>query len=337
MSSPRSLVVLLLTILAAPAALADVVQLANGDRLSGTLKSIDGNNVVVDTEYAGRIVVDRTAVTSVETDAEFNVVLDGETIRGGRLTRAASGEQSLATASGVRELGFGAIRAASLDTPTTSAKDRWSTTITYGLNVSTGNSDTQAHALRARTLLRRGDLRHTLNVEADRMTDDGAVTKDQQRIGYQLDWFFRPDWYSYGTGEYFKDDLKEVDYRLTLGAGLGHQFWDNSLGGLSAEAGLTQVVEKIGGEQEINPAARIGADYNRFFLGQRLEFFHENELLVLGDLDRGQILDTSTGLRFRLSDTWTADLRVDLTHETEPADDQETTDITYIIGVGFNW
>jgi putative salt-induced outer membrane protein YdiY len=333
----RATTILVLLALAAAPAAADVVELANGDRLSGTVRSIDGSAAVIATGYAGVVVVDREAVAAVETDGVLNVATEAGDFDDVRLVRAASGEQAVDAPDGIREIGFGNLRAASVRTPTVQADDRWEAQVTYGLNISTGNSDTQAHSLRANTRLRREDLRHTLGADVDRKTDDGTVTKDQQRIGYQLDWFFRDDWYAYGTGEYFKDDLKEVDYRVTLGAGAGHQFWDDSLGALSAEAGVSEVIEEIGGEQETNPAARFGVDYNRFLVGRRLELFHENELLVLADLDRGQILDTSTGLRVRMSERWTADFRVDLTHETEPADDQEETDVTYIIGVGMSW
>jgi len=80
----------------------------------------------------------------------------------------------------------------------------------------------------------------------------------------------------------------------------------------------------------------VGLDYNRFFFGQALELFHKDELLVLADLDRGQILNTSTGVRFAVSGRWKADARIDLVYETEPAAGNEKADLTYILGLGYS-
>ena len=59
-------------------------------------------------------------------------------------------------------------------------------------------------------------------------------------------------------------------------------------------------------------------------------------MLVLADADRGQILTTSTGVRFAISGRWKADARIDLVYETEPAAGNEEADVTYIIGVGYS-
>jgi len=334
--SLQTLLILALGSVVLPAA-ADTVHLANGDRLTGTVRSIDGSAVVVNTDWAGTVVVDREAVRAVESEQPFNLSVDGETVRGARLALADSGEQLVIDESGQRETGFGLVERASIDVLRSRPEDEWATNITYGLNISTGNSETLSHALRAKSTLRREKARHNGRFEVDRETDDGTVTKDQLRLGYQLDWFFRDDWYSYGSGEYFKDDLKDVDYRFTVGAGVGHQFWENSLGGLDAEVGASAVIEEIGGEQEENPALRLALDYNRFLIGRQLELFHNSEVLALTDFDRGQIFNASTGLRLAMSKMWSADLRVDVSHETEPADDQKKTDVTYILGVGFDF
>ena len=93
---------------------------------------------------------------------------------------------------------------------------------------------------------------------------------------------------------------------------------------------------EIGGRQEENPALRIALDYNRYFRGGDIELFHSDELLTLTDFDRGQILTTTTGVRFTLSERWKADARIDLIYETEPAPGNEEADVTYILGIGYS-
>lgn len=316
---------------------ADVVQLANGDRVSGTLVAVDGGTVVIESPWGGVLRIDREAVRSIESEEPLGVELDDGGEAELLLVETEAGEQGVRTADGqVEEVGIGALSLVYRDAPPVRIADEFRLNATYGLNITSGNADTQTHSVRGNMGFRRGKQRHTTKAELDRKIDEGDVTKDQYRLGHQMDWFFRDDWYSYGTTEYFSDAIKEVDYRFTLGAGAGHQFWDNSLGAFSMEGGASFVLEEIGGEQEENPAVRVALKYNRFFMGKTLELFHSDELLALTDFDRGQILNTSTGLRFAINGRWKADARVDLVYETEPAAGNEKADVTYILGIGYS-
>ncbi|MEE4300453.1 MAG: DUF481 domain-containing protein [Pseudomonadales bacterium] len=318
-------------------ACADVVHLANGDRVSGALVSLDGSAAVIDTEWGGTLRVTREAVRSIDTEEALGIELEGGVNTEAMLVEAESGEQAIVDAAGeVEEIGLGALGLVYRETPRIRIVDGFRLDATYGLNVTTGNADTQTHSVRADMGFRRGKQRHRTRAELDRKIDEGDVTKDQYRLGHQLDLFFQADWYGYGSAEYFSDAIKEVDYRFTAGAGVGHQFWDDSLGALSAETGASLVVEEIGGDQVENPALRLALTYNRFFLGKTLELFHSDEALVLTDFDRGQILNTSTGVRFKINGRWKADARVDLIYETEPAPGNEKADVTYILGVGYS-
>lgn len=326
----------MLFLLCSSPALADVVQLANGDRVSGRVEALDGSSLVVESAWGGRLVIDRAQIRSIETDEALGVEMEGEATEV-TLVETDSGEQGIVGPDGeVEEVGIGALGLAYREAPPETFADEFKLNASYGLNITSGNADTQTHSVRGDMLMRFDVQRHTTVLEVDRKIDDGDVTKDQYRLGHQLDWFLRDDWYAYASGEYFSDAIKEVDYRFTIGAGAGHQFWDNSLGALSAEAGLSMVIEDIGGASEQNPALRVALDYNRYFRGGELELFHKDELLTLTDFDRGQILTTTTGLRFTLSERWKADARIDLIYETEPAAGNEKADVTYILGIGYS-
>ncbi len=331
-----SLAIVLIVALIAPAH-ADVVLLKSGDRVSGSVESIDASTLRIKTEWGGVLLIKRDAIASIDTEREINLSLpDGERTTA-RLQSDDEGRQVVVDDAGERPLDVAAIRQASVNALTGRPTDRWESRLTYGLNISDGNSDTESHALRAHSLLRRGKFRHVANADVDLKKDDGNTTRELYRVGYQLDWFFQDDWYAFGSSEYFQDELREVDYRITLGVGVGYQFWDTSLGALSVESGISEVIEKVGGESDNNRAFRLSADYNRFFMGKRLELFHRNEMLVLAERDRGELLQTSTGVRYALNSFLSTNLRLDFDHETEPAPGRKKSDVTYIIGIGFTW
>lgn len=318
---------------------ADVVWLKSGDRVSGKVESLDGTTLRIETDWGGALKIDRDAIASIRTDDDLNLMLyDGERVQGRFESDHEEQEQQLlAAGEEPRTLTLRSVRYASVDREVERMGDRWHSRLTYGLNIATGNTETQSHSLRTSTTVRRGPWRHQGNADLDLEKNSGSTTREQYRVGYQLDWFFREDWFAFGSSEYFQDKLRDVDYRITLGGGLGYQFWDNSLGALSVEGGLSEVIEKVDGESDNNRALRLGADYNRYFMGERLELFHGSELLVLAQRDRGEILKTSTGVRYALNSFLSTNLRIDFDHETEPAPGRRKSDLVYVIGVGFTW
>jgi hypothetical protein len=56
-------------------------------------------------------------------------------------------------------------------------------------------------------------------------------------------------------------------------------------------------------------------------------------LFIYSDPDN-TVYNGSLGMRFKLNAMLSADFRIDVAHETEPSDDLEKTDVTYVIGVG---
>ena len=66
---------------------ADVLHLSNGDRLTGKVDSISGQHVVLETEFAGRVVVDVAAIVTIETDETFDIKLNDGSELEGKLVR----------------------------------------------------------------------------------------------------------------------------------------------------------------------------------------------------------------------------------------------------------
>ena len=159
-------------------------------------------------------------------------------------------------------------------------------------------------------------------------------TKDLVDLDYGYKRFISEKWFASGNAEYFQDKIKDIDQRITLGAGMGYQFWDNSLGSFSTDLGVSMVREELVDDDETNPAIRWGLDYRRLLMGERLEVFHKQAVLFIPDSDRGEVLSGSTGARYALNEWLNATARVDVIHETEPQPGNSKTDVTYSVGIG---
>ena len=178
---------------------------------------------------------------------------------------------------------------------------------------------------------------HLVTALLAREEGEGLLTRDQLDIDYGYKRFLTERWYGAGNAEYFQDTLKDIDSRITLGVGAGVQFIDNSLQNLSSDIGISAVREDIGGDSDVEPALRLGVDYQRFVLAKTIELFHRQSILqLLGD-EKNQVFSSSTGIRYAYNERIDTNFRIDLAYESDPPPGNERTDTTYSLGVGIKF
>lgn len=314
---------------------ADVVHFVNGDRVSGTVHSVSGGKVVLDTQHAGRILIALAGVSAIEAETGFDLRLrDGTAVRGSfRIEESGEGVVVSDTADLVFPLKQ--VYSAGQNRLLVPSFTRdWASRIDLSIAISQGNTDTASYNTLMETVLQHERSTHRASLLVSKEEADDVRTKDQLDVDYGYRRFISERWFAAGNAEYFVDELKEIDYRVTAGLGMGFQFWDNSFGAFATELGASAVVEALDGERERNPAVRWAVDYNRFLWSTRLELFNRSSLLIIPESDRGEVFQMTTGLRMAVNSWLDMALRVDLRHETEPAEAADKTDTTYSLGVG---
>jgi len=316
---------------------ADTLYLKNGDRITGTLNSIARGELVFDTEYAGSLRIEMSAVLGLDTEKPYDVNLESETLLSGKLAFVDN------TLSVVSDTGSTTIEASAVTRLSenllvrTAFEPEWSSRVDVNASLSTGNTDSLVFGIAASSTLKKEFSEHLVSLKWDREENNSVTIKDQRDLDYGYKRFLSEQWYLSGNAEYFSDPLKDVDGRITVGAGAGYQFWDNSLGALSADLGASAVYEDLGAETQTNPAVRWALSYKRFLSGKRMEAFHNHQILKILGSGRGAVLSAETGLRYALNAHLDASVQIDLDHETDPAPGQKKSDLTYKIGVGYKF
>ena len=329
----KYLVLITTALLLSVGAAADVVLLKNGDRLSGTVDSVAGGNVLLVTEYAGSVAIAIDAIAEMTTDSAFDVTIGDQKVNGqfamvdGSQALVADGQSQSVALTDVSRAGQNNLTLVSLG-------NEWASRADLAAQVSNGNTDSQNYSILAESSLKQDTVEHLLTLLVQNEESEGVTIKEQLDLDYLYKRLVSEKWYASGNFEYFEDPIKEVDSRITLGAGMGYQFWDDSFGAFSSDLGISYVREDIGGETENNPALRWGLNYKRFFMDKRMEAFHRQSVLYIPDSGRGEVIESSTGLRYALNAKVDAVARVDLNHETDPAPGNSKTDVTYNVGVG---
>ena len=317
-------------------ALADTLIMKNGDRITGRLDSISAGKAVFETQYAGRIIVSLEQVSSMVTDDAYTVRLNDQSLSGAFFS--ASEGQALLTRDGNERLALSDIRSASQSrTQFTPFSLDWGVRLDLALSLDDGNSSTEASNVLLEADFQDELNAHLLTVLLAREEGEGLLTKDQLDVDYGYRRFISQRWYGAANAEYFQDTLKDIDLRITLGAGMGIQVIDNSLENLATDLSLSAVQEDIGGDTSTKPALRWGLDYQRFLFAKTVEVFHRQSILQLLSDENGQVFSSSTGIRYAFSERIDTNFRIDLAYESDPPPGNEKTDTTYSLGVGLKF
>jgi putative salt-induced outer membrane protein YdiY len=315
---------------------ADVVVLTNGDRLTGTVDSISGGHVLLSTDYAGHVPIKLDAIAELTTEASFNVRTEQGRVVGKFM--ATDGAQTVVSEDISTDVALASVKTAGQDKLALATfAPEWTTRADLAAKISNGNTDTEQFTTLFETKLKQETVEHSLSLLITSEVAEEEKTKDEFDLDYGYKRFISEKWYASGNGEYYEDPLKDVDSRITVGAGLGYQFWDDSFGSFSTDLGLSYVREDLAGETENNPAVRWGLEYKRYLLSKKLEGFHKQSVLFIPDSDRGEVIESSTGLRYALNSRIDATARVDVDHETKPAPGNSKTDVTYNLGIGIRF
>lgn len=315
---------------------ADTVWLKNGDRLTGTIKLYDGNRLVLETEYAGTIVLKWAKVATLETEQELLVKRDDVTGEKAQSLRAGeSGTVVLVNGEAPKEIPLSAI--SQILKPKPIIEDfSWKGNIGVSLDYKRADSDKDEYAVDLRTKARHGLWRHNGYADYNRELKNDVVTTDNWSAEYALDYFFAHRLFWQNRFDYKRDRIENLERQRSLGTGPGYQFWDTELGAFSVAGLLNRSDYRYdnGGRDQFY-AMSIKWDYNRYLLGQTLELFTVGEvgkpLSGAADYD----LNAEAGLRYKVTD-W-ASLNLKAKKEKVSGADGNLDETRYSIGFGVGW
>jgi putative salt-induced outer membrane protein YdiY len=213
-------------------ALADIIVLSNGDRITGKVLEFSGGRLRFHTEYAGELRIDWKDIRSVETEDLFFVqVKEGPVIRA--RIRMAGEEMWLEDEEGASHpmaqenvLGF-----------YSHSPKHWTMQYDLGYQQAKGNatiSDLRT-SLKLKVKRQRDDL--LLATSYARGKTDGEVSADRWDIQSKYNRLLNSK--LYGTTIFLleRDRLRDIDRRWQVGPGVGYRFYDTGILFLSTDIG----------------------------------------------------------------------------------------------------
>lgn len=188
----------------------------------------------------------------------------------------------------------------------TAADGEWDSTVAVGVNITSGNSETLA-ANGSVAAEKAGDVHEIrLGVEANygEATVDLVTDKTTENSKAQASYKYKLNGtYLYSDNSLFHDEIAAIDYRLVVGAGVGHRVIKTAAAKLGLELGVAHVREKLAdGSNDNNISARAAARHDQN-LSEHAKFWLAAEYLAKVDDSDDYLLNAEAGVEADLNST----------------------------------
>jgi len=315
-------------------AAADVVVMQNGDRITGEVNRIWGNDLSIEADYTDEFVIELDKVSYIESDREFDLTLDdGREVTARLPGAAADGKQTVVYDGETRTVNVTELeQVVEVD----DAFD-WESHIDWNSTVTQGNTDSTIARLAGDATIETGDHRHvaTLLIADEELA--GVTSKDQDYVTYNYNWLFSDKWFLGAGASYETDPIKLLDRRTIIGAGIGRDIWNFHDRTMNFELGLGSLDETLAGIDETSSIAYWRFRFEYDFSGTDLEVFHNHQVNSYLSGRDNLFAKSSTGLRYEITDLFYLTMSLNVDYEREPPPGTESEDTTFVVGAGFEF
>ncbi len=245
----------------------DWIQLSSGEWLKGTLKTLYDSKLTFDSDKLGLLELDWEDVRQVFGHRPFSASFEGATVVDGQLRIS---ETTVFITMGEETQQFDRNDLLSIAQEVSKEIDYWSGKLNLGLSFASGNTDQTQYSAIASLNRQTSSTRFVNTYLANYTKTDGENTINNHRFNTYFDvfrtrrYFLRPVF-----GEYYRDTIKNIAHRATVGTGLGYHIidtpktkWDVS-GGPAYQYTQFNSVEAGQDDSESTPVLMAGTEFNR--------------------------------------------------------------------------
>ena len=319
---------------------ADEVVLKNGSHLIGEVLKKDGSSLEFKTPFAGTLKIKWTNIIEVKMDKPIQLMLQDESLL---MADALKKKEDTIEVSNKNENQVQIIKQSEMAYIN---PDPWRIgegyKITGGINVALksqhGNTDKDEFDLDGAITFRRKHDRLKFRGEYENDKSNNSKTALNWLFLGKYDYFITDKTYFGGSALFEHDRFADLDLRETYGLHLGHQYFESKAINLSVEAGLAQVYEDfIEAEDDDFLAGTWGVNYDQYFFDEFVQFYHRHSgRLNIEDTDK-YILKSWTGLRLPLDYGFSISGEVQADYDSQPSEDADKTDTTYLFKLGYDY
>ena len=216
--------------------------------------------------------------------------------------------------------------------------DGLKTTLSLGGTLTRGNSETvQGNATLAveGEKTRLGSLRTGIeaNYGESVVDDERSTTVDNAKFHANVRKTLSERTFAYVAGSVLYDDIARIDYRATVGPGLGVYLVKTDSASLSVEAGSVYVWEEVDGLRDDYVAYRL-AERFELALSETSKLWQSAEYVPQAEDFKDYLITAELGIEAAVNSRVNVRLVLQNKYDNRPAEDVEKNDLTLIAGIG---
>lgn len=334
----RSLFALVLALVMPPSiAVAGTVTTTDGSALNGRIITITQKEVVIETPFAGKLMLKTAMIATIDAPETVTVKLeDGTEVTG---TVKVDDNRALTVESEMMRLEtrFSHIAAAwrpGATPPVESGYEpprRWHSKIGVDVAGREGNSDELATNIAVDAKLKSPDDELHLYATLERAERNAVETADETIAGAAYTAYYNEPWGWYVRGEVERDDFENLELRTTLGGGVSYRLLNREAQTLEILGGLGYRYESfLDGRTDNSPTVEFGADHFYEFapwltIENRLSFAPQ----VSNFSDYLVVHDSAFELPVGPGDRWKVRFGIRNDYNALPAENRKKLDTSY--------
>ena len=267
----------------ASAAAADTIILKNGDRLTGTIVSSDGKEIIYKTDFAGEIKVQWAAIQEVKSDKPVYVVTTEKTVNGNVTTEGANIVVNTPGSGAVTLPLANATIIRSQDAETAYEKslhpgilEAWKGGANVGFALARGNSETTnltTGFTADRKTLHDEVTMYFSSLYSSNDLPGGGTTANSILGGIRYDRNFTKRLFGFGSADYGVNQLQGLDLRSIYSVGLGYHLISTPTTTLDVLGGVNYTRETFNGELSDGETGKVTRNLAGVTVGE--DFMHK--------------------------------------------------------------
>jgi putative salt-induced outer membrane protein YdiY len=329
----RAMLGVLLFAMVAVASGEDEVKLKNGDRITGTVKSLAGGKLVVETAHSGALKIDWAQVASLKVDAPIKVRLaTGETLEG-KIGPGAEGRLKIESGGTAAPVEVDPAKVTHFNQPPA----EWHGAFTAAAKATDGNTHVRSFLI-AGEGIRDTEADQLLLRAIFRYAEQSGVLSERNAYGIvKYSYKLTPRLYAYLSEELLGDTFKDLSLGSVTSIGLGYVLVKEEWIDLSVEAGIAYFSNNFNvakDESHIGGRAAV-----KFRMALPLGFELKETFTIYPNFEDSQdfqIRNEAT-LGTQLGKGWSLLGGVITEFDKTPSPGLERRDDTYFIGLGYSF
>ncbi len=212
----------------------------------------------------------------------------------------------------------------------------WQSSVSAGLTLTRGNSQTLLFTTELLTQKKTPNDEYLLGLGGSYGTQKSAETVNNYKAFGQWNHLFSERLYGYVRADALRDHVANLDYRLTVGPGVGYYLLKDTNTFLATEAGAGFEAQRLGGKDNTFATVRLAERFEHKF-NDRARVWQHVDFLPQVDKFENYVVNFEIGLEASLTKSFSLKTYLDDTYQNRPALGKLKNDVKIVAAVAYKF